>query len=133
MPISSEAYELHGIGYQNLKNAPNILDMYDEIANLIRNRYLVAYNAAFDQRLITQTCNRHGLPKFEVAGWYCAMEKYTYFRGKHNGKKNYKSPSLISACTQQGIIVDRAHEAVKDCLLTLELIKSMANSDKRGK
>ncbi len=133
MPISSEAYELHGIGYQSLKNAPSILDLYDKIANLIRNRYLVAYNAAFDQRLITQTCNRHGLPKFEVAGWYCAMEKYTYFRGKHDGERNYKSPSLISACTQQGIIVDRAHEAVKDCLLTLELIKSMANSDKRGK
>ena len=133
MPISSEAYELHGIGSQSLKNAPSILELYDEIANLIRNRYLVAYNAAFDQRLLTQTCNRHGLPKFEVAGWYCAMEKYTYFRGKQDSEKDYKSPSLISACTQQGIIVDRAHEAVQDCLLTLELIKSMANSARRGK
>ena len=129
VPISSEAYELHGIGYQSLKNAPNILDIYDDIANLIRNRYLVAYNAAFDQRLLTQTCNRYGLPKFEVAGWYCAMEKYTYFRGKHDGEKDYKSQSLTSACTQQNIIVHTAHEAVKDCLLTLELIKSMTNQE----
>ncbi len=129
VPVSPEAYGLHGISYQSLKNAPSILDLYDEIANLIRNRYLVAYNAAFDQRLLTQTCNRHGLPKFEVAGWYCAMEKYSYFRGKHDGQKDYKSQSLISACTQQGILVHKAHEAVKDCLLTLELIKSMTNQE----
>ena len=129
VPISPEAYEIHGISYQSLKNAPSILDLYDEIANLIRNRYLVAYNAAFDQRLLTQTCNLHGLPKFEVAGWYCAMEKYSYFRGKDDGQKDYKSQSLISACTQQGILVRKAHEAVKDCLLTLELIKSMINQE----
>ena len=63
------------------------------------------------------------------AGWYCAMEKYSYFRGKDDGQKDYKSQSLISACTQQGILVRKAHEAVKDCLLTLELIKSMINQE----
>ena len=130
--IAPEACAVHGITNQHLINAPTISDLYDKIASLIRNQCLIAYNADFDRRLLRQTCKRYGLSKFEVEGWDCVMEKYTWFWGKRYNDGDYKRQSLIAACTQQGIIVDGAHEAVKDCLLTLKLIKVMANTDEEG-
>ena len=66
---------------------------------------------------------------FENSTWCCAMEKYAYFWDERRGKNNFKRYSLAVACKQQDITIDKAHEAVKDCLLTLQLIKVMALAD----
>ena len=93
---------------------------------LLGNRSVLAYNADFDRRILTQTCGKYGLPPFEVAAWDCAMERYACFWGKRDKAGRYTPQSLSTACAQQGIGVHDNHEAVKDCLLTLELIKAIA-------
>ncbi len=128
-PVSSKARTVHGITDQDLANAPTFLDLYDTIANLVRNRHLVAYNADFDRRLLMQTCEKYELPKFEVAGWDCVMEKYACFWRKRDANNNFIRQRLTAACTQQGITINGTHEAVKDCLLTVKLIKAMAIAD----
>jgi DNA polymerase III epsilon subunit-like protein len=51
------------------------------------------------------------------------MERYSSFWGEHSKAGHYKPQSLSTACMQQDIEVHGHHDAVQDCLLTLELIK----------
>jgi DNA polymerase-3 subunit epsilon len=128
-PISPEAHGVHGITDKDLDNAPTFSSFHDTIANLIRNRCLVAYNADFDRRLLVQTCDKYNLPIFEIERWDCVMEKYACFWNKRDTNNNFIRQSLTTACAQQGISTKGAHKASKDCLLTLELIKAMATTE----
>jgi hypothetical protein len=128
-PIAPEARAIHGITDQALADAPPFSDLYQTIAPLLRHRLVLAYNAAFDRRLLAQTCTTFGLPPLEVATWDCVMERYACFWGEWANTGSYKPQSLSTACTQQGIDVQGHHEAVQDCLLTLSLIKAMAVAD----
>jgi DNA polymerase-3 subunit epsilon len=129
VPIASEARSVHGITDEVLADAPYFSDLYDTLAGLLVNRCVLAYNADFDSRLLEQTCAKYGLPAFEVAEWDCVMGRYADFWGKRSQARHYKPQSLAVACDQQGINVEGHHEAVKDCQLTLELIKAMAVAD----
>jgi DNA polymerase-3 subunit epsilon len=128
-PVAPEARSVHGITDQELTDAPYFSDVYDTLAGLLVNRCVLAYNADFDHRLLEQTCAKYGLPPFEVAEWDCVMERYADFWGERSQAGHHKPQSLAVACDQQGINVDGHHEAVKDCRLTLELIKAMAVAD----
>jgi DNA polymerase III epsilon subunit-like protein len=127
--IAPEARSVHGMTDQALADAPYFSDLYDAIATLLSNRFILAYNADFDNRLLGQTCAKYGLPVFEVTEWDCVMERYASFWGERSKSGQYKPQSLSTACAQQGVDTDGHHEAVKDCLLTLELIKAMAVAD----
>jgi DNA polymerase-3 subunit epsilon len=124
--IAPETRAIHGITDQALVDAPPFSDLYKAIAHLLRHRPVLAYNAAFDRRLLAQTCTTYGLPPLEVAAWDCVMERYACFWGEWSNTGSYKPQSLSTACTQQGLDVHGHHEAVQDCLLTLSLIKAMA-------
>jgi DNA polymerase III epsilon subunit-like protein len=126
VPVGTEARVIHGITDEVLAEAPSFSNLYDTIAVLLGNRSVLAYNADFDRRILTQTCTKHGLPPFEVAEWDCVMERYASFWGERSKAGHYKPQSLSTACMQQGIDVHGHHDAVKDCLLTLALIKAMA-------
>jgi DNA polymerase-3 subunit epsilon len=125
-PIAPEARAIHGITDQALADAPAFSYLYATIAVLLGNRSVLAYHADFDRRILAQTCAKYGLPPLEVAAWDCVMERYACFWGKRDKAGRYTPQSLSTACAQQGIGVHGNHEAVKDCLLTLELIKAIA-------
>ncbi len=125
-PIAPEARAIHGITDEVLAQAPSFSHLHETIAVLLGNRSVLAYHADFDRRILAQTCAKYGLPPFEVAAWDCVMERYACFWGKRDKAGRYTPQSLSTACAQQGIGVHDNHEAVKDCLLTLELIKAIA-------
>ena len=125
-PIAPEARAIHGITDEVLAQAPSFSHLYETIAALLGNRSVLAYHADFDRRILAQTCAKYGLPPLEVAAWDCVMERYASFWGERSRSGHDKPQSLSTACMQQGIEVHGNHEAVKDCLLTLELIKAVA-------
>jgi DNA polymerase III epsilon subunit-like protein len=127
-PIAPEARAIHGITDQALAEAPPFSALYTAIVHLLRHRRVLAYNAPFDRRLLTQTCTTYGLPPLEGAAWDCVMERYACFWGAGSKAGAYQAQSLATACTQQGIGVHGHHQAVHDCLLTLALIKAMASA-----
>jgi DNA polymerase III epsilon subunit-like protein len=131
--ISPEASAVHGIIAQSVASAPTFAELCETITNLICERDLVAYNADFDRRMLLQTCKNYGLPEFKFAEWHCAMEKYAHFWGDRYKNGNFRQYSLTNACIQEGIAINGAHQAKKDCLMTLELIKVMAETDTREK
>jgi DNA polymerase III epsilon subunit-like protein len=126
VPVGMEARVIHGITDEVLAEAPSFSNLYDTIAVLLGNRSVLAYNADFDRRILAQTCTKYGLPPFEVAAWDCVMERYASFWGERSKSGHDKPQSLSTACMQQGIDVHGHHDAVKDCLLTLALIKAVA-------
>jgi DNA polymerase-3 subunit epsilon len=124
--VGTEARAIHSITDEVLAQAPSFPDLYKTIAVLLGNRSVLAYHADFDRRILAQTCAKHGLPPLEVATWDCVMERYARFWGERSKAGHDKPQSLSAACMQQGIEVHGHHDAVKDCLLTLALIKAMA-------
>jgi len=128
-PIAPEARAIHGITDQAFAEAPPFSDLYNALAHLLGHRLVLAYNAAFDRRLLAQTCTTYGLPPLEIAAWDCVMERYAGFWGARAKGGAYHVQSLSTACTQQGIGVHEHHQAVHDCLLTLALIKAMASAE----
>jgi DNA polymerase III epsilon subunit-like protein len=127
--ISQGAFAVHGIDEIDLAHSPSFSECYDTISNIVRNKNIIAYNAAFDQRLLSQTCRKYDLPNLENITWHCAMEKYACFWGEHRGKNGFKRYNLATACKQEDITMGEVHDAVRDCLLTFELVKAMAIAD----
>ncbi|MEO1443658.1 MAG: 3'-5' exonuclease, partial [Chloroflexota bacterium] len=93
-----------------------------------RGKNVVIYNAKYDRKMMHRSDERSALPRVnykEEATYWCAMEHYAEFWGE----KRYGSftwQKLTAAADQQGVVVENAHDALGDCLMTLGVIRSMA-------
>ena len=118
VPISDKASAVHGITEDKLSNAPNYINLYNEIAGNIAGKNIIAYNVDFDRKMLKQTALKENAPTIK-ASWQCAMIQYARFIGKWSDfRKNYTYQRLPS----------RDHTALGDCLATLEIIRTMANA-----
>lgn len=129
-PIPPRATQVHGINNTMVADAPTLPAVWDELANVLRGRHAVAYNAGFEQSIIEGESRRHGRPLLRPGRWSCAMLNYARFKGDWNTKfNNFRWHSLSNAVMQQGITVVDAHSALGDCRMTLALVQRMAGSD----
>ena len=123
--ISKETKMIHGIDLRKLTNAPTFLEIYPKLTEILNGKLVVVYNAAFEHRMLIQT----GAKYTEIYGkfitdivfeMHCAMVEYSKFIGEWNDyHRDYKWQKLPGV----------THNVIGDCLATLELIKSMANSE----
>lgn len=126
--ISLGASNVHGIYDDMLENEKHINHYLDEIREAIEGKYIIAYNAVFDEQLLENAFHHAKLEPIAVAGWECAMLKYA----AHNPNKGmrYGRPrwwKLIEAVAQQRMTAsDDAHDALVDVIMTVDLIQSMA-------
>lgn len=127
--ISDEAFSVHGITNVELLDAPGFADIYGRLREILHDREVIAYNAKFDNRMIDQTCRKNGLEPIDRVTWHCLMEKYACFLGRRRRDGAYIPQTLKSACEQQGLAVKESHEAVKDCLAALELMRAIAGAE----
>jgi|GEM_PF-285515 len=127
--ISDEAFAVHGITDQKISAAPCFADVYGILRGILHDRDIIAYNAEFDKRMIEQTCRKNGLEPLNQVTWHCLMKKYAFFLGRRRKNGTYIAQTLKSACEQQGISIKDAHDALNDCLATLELIKAIEATD----
>ena len=115
-PMPPEAAAIHGLGDELLRGALPFPIIHQALVALLEGKRVVAYNAAFDARLLSQTAKRYGLGPLEVS-WDCAMLAYASFNGEWVAERgSFKWPRLPGA----------AHGAAADCRATLELIRHMA-------
>lgn len=129
-PIPHTSIAIHGITEDDVKDAPKWIEIYDTLVELLKNRTIIAYNAAFDWRLIEQTSAKYGLEMF-AAEWKCVMNAYSFYKGDWNSKfGNYKWYKLKDAASSFGISPkDPLHRSLADTHLTLELTKKLASID----
>lgn len=131
--VSLSAAKVHGITDEMLVNEKHIEDYLPYIRDAIQGKYIIAYNAAFDEPALANAFRHAKIEAVPVAGWQCAMIQYT----KHNPNKLYKKGrskdkggakwKLTEAVEQQRMLArEDAHDALANVIMTVDLIKSMA-------
>lgn len=121
-PIPAEATRIHGITNEVVATAPVFPDVRDRLAELLTGVTVVAYNAAFDSRILAQTARTHQVEPLSL-GWSCAMIQYSAFVGDWiSFRQEYRYQRLPRGPKYQ------KHEAAGDCLATLEVIRLMATA-----
>lgn len=120
MSIPRAASDIHGITKKHLKDAPFIEDILDQIRSILERKTVIAYNAAFDGRMLQQSIGKIKGKKRTFHGRFnCAMETYSMFVGEWNHqKRSYRWHKLKSG----------DHSALGDCIATLNLIREMAEA-----
>lgn len=118
--IPVRASGVHGIYDVDVAEADTFADIYPQLASIIEERDVVAYNHDFEQAIFQIVCNRYEQPNFPTTTWHCAMRAYSNHRG---ARRFYK---LTDACYHEHIMVADAHRALGDCIMTLQLMRKMA-------
>lgn len=147
--IPAEVSQIHGITDEVVADAPDWSEVSHKLLIALNGagRFssdLVIWNAPFDLRMIQQTDRLYGLNSafqdkrlgLDAEGQaICAQDDYRRRWGERLPCGRLKRQSLAAACKQQGIQQDssRAHRALYDCQMTLEVIKTMAAHDRRAR
>lgn len=112
-PISAKATAVHGLAAHDLGGAPPWPVIWPRVEALLQDALVVAWNAAFDLRLMRQTCARHGLA-FQAPSMLCLREAFC------RAHPHVRS-SLAAACLTLGVPLRPRHRALPDAELTRRL------------
>ena len=116
-PIPVAATAVHQLDADAVAQAPSFRELHPRLVALLRKRFVVVYNAAFDRRILDQTCARYDIAALRPAAWHCAMLEYAKFSGVWNGaKQDYRWHKLHGG----------DHSALGDCRATLATLARMA-------
>lgn len=122
--MNPAASKVSGITDEMLEDEPLFKDEFRKIVWLLDADGVIAFNEAFDERMFYQTAQKYGLDTslldriFEKA--YCAEQLYDRYIG-------YDKTKLELACQLEGIEMVQTHRATDDCIMTLELMKKVAD------
>lgn len=128
-PIPPETTKVHGIVDADVIDAPLWIEVYPAVAELLRTRPIVVYNAAFDRRMIAGCCAAAGFPE-EAREWHCAMLHYARFAGErsdhHRNKFRFHK---LSAALATFDLPAGSHRALSDAMACRELVHALAKID----
>lgn len=130
-PISSippAASAIHGICDADLARAPTWREVHASVSAALAGRHVIVYNAAFDRRMVAQSCEWHALAA-PTPTWSCAMGAYASFRGVRTGGGSYRRHKLADAAATFGAAVG-GHRAAGDALACRAVVVGMANRPK---
>jgi DNA polymerase III epsilon subunit-like protein len=128
-PITEGARAIHGISDAQVAEAPTFAEAWHELAGLLADKTVVAYNASFEQEAIHVSASPYfsflwGHPRLR---WFCAMEAFAAVYGAwHPSFKTYTWQSLATACAFFRLSHDQAHTASGDARVTAQLLHTMA-------
>lgn len=127
--IPKEASDVHGLTRAKLKKegAKPWPELHAQVTGILESaRVVLAYNADFDSRMLSQTAGRHGLSApSQPWPWYDLLEDYRTLRpaGRHK---------LVSAIRREKVKVQgQSHRALYDCQCVLGVMRAIANLDER--
>lgn len=107
-----------------IESAPEWPAVWEELAPLVDNRLLVAYNAAFDRRALAATCSRYRQRTAE-RGWRCVMQLAKRLMGAK------KSVTLEAACAHFRVEAGN-HRAARDVRATHALLMALLKESPPG-
>jgi DNA polymerase III epsilon subunit-like protein len=126
-PMSDKVIDIHKIRNEQVINQPIFPQVAKMIAFILKDKHVVAFNAEFDWVLLLHMFKKYDLPKPEIAGISCCMDRYSEWCGEWSNKRNafrwQKLPNLLGIET---------HDALNDCQNTLKVMQKMAGSFNEG-
>lgn len=130
VPVSEGAAAVHGITNKALETAPTFAEIWPDLSKAIAGKTLVIYNAGYDIRILLNAAHAAGILIPQMT-YRCAMLEYARMFGKAHPDRpgEWKWWSLGAAYEQQfgydAEMVDSAHDALTDCLMTAEIVSAM--------
>lgn len=120
-PMNDRVIDIHKITNEQVFNQPIFPQVAKMIAFILRNKHVVSWNMEFDWVLLLHMFKKYELPKPEVAGLSCAMDRYSEWAGEWNSKRDgFKWQRLPN------FLGEEAHDAQVDCRNALKAIQKMA-------
>ncbi len=125
-PITNSQY--HGITDDIVKDKSGFPDLYTRVRALLDGKIVLAYNYAYDGRMLDQVCKRHDLPVIVPLQTACVMELFAAFYGEWNDyRANYRWQKLAFAVDYfKQEFVGSEHHAVSDAQMALLVLEQMA-------
>jgi DNA polymerase III subunit epsilon len=123
MPIPEEAFLVHGIGDDQVRDAPPFSAVASEVLSALESAVPVAYNAEFDRAFV--------LAEFERAGTLAGKLPPACRKGvdwidpliwARELQKFEKGKSLGEVCARLGIEIAQAHRAADDAEAALRVM-----------
>jgi DNA polymerase III subunit epsilon len=122
--IPADVIGIHGITDAMVRDQPTFREILPMLEEILADRPIVIYNAAFDKRFLARSGLNVGQYNFQ-----CAMLKYAQFFGawsRHHN--NWRRQSLQKACAACGVQQHNMHRAVADCEATRQVVYCMASA-----
>jgi DNA polymerase-3 subunit epsilon len=128
-PIPPETTLVHGLVDADVAGAPCWTEVYPLLAELVRTRPVVVYNAGFDRRMVRVSCELHGIDHDEGT-WHCAMQHYAAWAAVPSSHKRqrYRLHKLGNALASFGLPPGN-HRALADAQACRSLVIAMAGND----
>ena len=120
-PIPKTATQIHGIHQKTVEDAPTWPEVWPRLRGHLLGSTMLAWNAAFDVRLMRQSCARHRLP-FRLAGFLCLREAFRW-------RFPVGRATLPAACLALGIESRPAHRALPDAEVAREIALRLTTAD----
>jgi len=120
--IEADASRITGITDAMLADCHEFPAIYPRLLAALTGSRVVIYNAAYDLKVLANTCRRYGLLVPTVDAW-CAMEWYAAMHGEWDPRRQaYRWQRLSVAAERFGIPELEAHSALGDCRTTLGVV-----------
>jgi len=127
--IPADATKIHGITNERVADAPSFAVVAPHLMNHLLDRDVLVYNAVYDRKMLHKSAEAVGRDHIawkEFSRWGCAMEAFAALFGDYNDYRGtYTWKKLSQAAAYYGIRESGAHNALSDCLTTLEVVKNM--------
>jgi DNA polymerase-3 subunit epsilon len=114
------AEHVHGISATDVRDAPTLRDLADDLAAMLDGRAVVAHNAIFDINFLMLGLQYTGTPTPRALPVVDTMRISSRLLGAR---------SLAHACEIASITLDNAHTAQADALATAELLRRSLGLD----
>jgi DNA polymerase-3 subunit epsilon len=125
-PIPEEAVAIHGITNEMVTEAPTWAQIWPQVNRELKSRTVLIYNDDFDKRVIYNACRRCKLSVGRIQS-ECVMKGYAQYRRSYNSyHRDYTWIGLEEAVSDEKVATYVGHRAVGDCLLTVQLIRKVA-------
>lgn len=129
--IDDGASAVHGIGLDDLADAPTFAEVHDELALVLQDKIVIVWNSDYDKAMLANAAREHHLTN-PIRESLCAMKLYAQFYGEWNDYRgDYRWQKLDAACDQCGIeaatIPGGLHSALGDVQRTLAILRFMAD------
>jgi DNA polymerase-3 subunit epsilon len=126
-PIPHAATLIHGIDDGLVAHAPHWPEVCPLVADVLYDRRVIVYNAAFDLGMVNQANQRCGAATYP-ATWECAMLRYAAFAGEWNQKYgNYRWHKLDVALAAFGG-TRSGHRAAADAQACRQVVLGMSRA-----
>lgn len=129
--ISNEAYKIHGINNDFLNDKPFFSEKIDEFLGFIKNSFIVAHNAKFDIKFISNEINIFGGDKNDLFNSAKFLDSLELSRNFFPRKRN----DLESLCKRLKIPIFKGnmfHNALNDAFFLSLVILKMGFFEKKN-